>query len=269
MKKSLLFLSLALATTIAIVSCKKTEEQPKAEDPGIQVEKKNTALINKFTGSNCYYCGDWGWPMFEEIITEYHGKTAVCIGSYSQNQFANLFVTTAATAMDRRLPVTVGYPTFAANFNDAWNGTQTLEGMKTNISNAVNAHINASVVANSGLTYKIDGDNIIFNTRTKFFEAATGEFNLSVYVVEDKVIGNQSGPNGGPNASHHKVLRAANSDWGVGIVNGDVTADATFDKEVTIAKSSSWNMDNVEFVTIIWKKNGDKWDFVNAHLHKN
>lgn len=268
MKKSLLFLSLALATTIAIVSCKKTEETPKVEEPPIQVEKKNMSLINKFTGTNCYYCGDWGWPLFEEFIADHHGKDAVCIGTYSQNTFADLFVTSASTAMDRRLPVTAGYPTFSANFFDAWTNAKTDQDMKDNINYAINAHNNAAVKANSGLRYAINGDSIYFNTRTKFFETDSGEFNLALYVLEDKVIGNQSGPNGGPNTSHHKVLRTANSDWGINIVKGKAVADTLLDKKITIAKSSSWNMDNVEFVTIIWKKNKDKWDFVNAHLHK-
>lgn len=270
-KLSMLFTAVSIAA-IAFTSCKKKEVKPDTngggQPQGIVVEEKNTSVIHKFTGTNCYYCGDWGWPMFTDIINEHHGIDAVCIGSYSQNQFAALLIHPFATAMDKRLPVTKGYPTFASNFYDAWTGANTLQGMKDNVNNKVNEHKAAPVVVNSGLTYKVEGDNIIVNTRTKFFKDANGEYNVSVIILEDGVIANQAGPNGGPNASHHLVLRASNGDWGNTILSGTATAGTTFDKEITIAKHASWNMDKVQVAILIWKKNGNKWDFVNAHLHK-
>lgn len=267
-KKSLLSLFAAgLLITFTYTGCKKEETQ-QPQQAEIAVEKKNTSFINKFTGTNCYYCGDWGWPLFIEIIDEHHGKDAVCIGTYSQNSFAQNYITSMATALDRRLPVTVGYPTFAANFYDAWsNNANTSQKMKDNINNAIAAHVASPVVANSATTVKLDGNDIVVNAHTKFFEAGDGEYNIAVLVLEDGVIGYQSGPNGGNNASHHKVLRGGNGDWGQALVNGTVAANSTFDHEIRIAKDGSWNWDNCEIATIIWKKNGSKWDFVNAHLH--
>jgi hypothetical protein len=171
--------------------------------------------------------------------------------------------------MDKRLPVKAGYPTFSANFYDAWTNASTLQAMTANIETKISEHKAAAVVANSGLTYTVEGNNIVVNTRTKFFQAATGEYNISVIVLEDKVIANQSGPNGGANASHHKVLRSSNGDWGTMVSSGSVASGTQFDKTITITKDAAWNMANVEIATLLWKKNGTQWDFVNAHLHKN
>jgi hypothetical protein len=266
-KLAILFTAFAFASVV-FVSCKKTTEGPAAAQ-GIVVEEKNTSIINKFTGTNCYYCGDWGWPMFTGLIDAHHGVDAVCIGSYSQNSFAQLLINSFATAMDKRLPVKAGYPTFSANFYDAWTNASTLQAMTANIETKISEHKAAAVVANSGLTYTVEGNNIVVNTRTKFFQAATGEYNISVIVLEDKVIANQSGPNGGANASHHKVLRSSNGDWGTMVSSGSVASGTQFDKTITITKDAAWNMANVEIATLLWKKNGTQWDFVNAHLHKN
>lgn len=272
MRKITLMMTLVTALALVFNSCKKKDVEPSNDNQqntgGIAVEEKNTSVIHKFTGTNCYYCGDWGWPFFIDMVNQYHGTDAVCIGAYSQNQFAKLLINPFATAMDKRLPVVKGYPTFAGNFFDAWTGANTLQAMKDNIANAVNNHKNAPVIANSGLTFTENGNEIVVQTRTKFFQNADGVYNLSVIVLEDGVIAAQSGPNGGANASHKKVLRASNGDWGVEIANGAVSAGTTFDKEVTIAKDPSWNMANVELAILLWKKNGTKWDFVNAHLHK-
>ncbi|MEZ4804841.1 MAG: hypothetical protein R2852_05005 [Bacteroidia bacterium] len=71
MKKLILLCSAIVLTSVLYTSCKKKEVAPAGTETGVTVEEKNMSIVNKFTGTNCYYCGDWGWPMFE-IINEHH-----------------------------------------------------------------------------------------------------------------------------------------------------------------------------------------------------
>jgi hypothetical protein len=274
--KNLLLLSF-LALTIGFApSCEKEkviekeeekkEEEKKEEKPANAVEEKNMGLVFKFTGTNCYYCGDWGWPFFKEMITLYHKKDAVCIGAYSQNQFAQLLISPIATAFDKRVPVTKGYPTFTGNFVDAWSGGNTLAGMKNVISTEISNHKSSEVIVNAGFTSTIEDDYMTVSTSTKFFKDTEGEYYIGVYMLENGVVANQSGPNGGPNAVHDCVLRSGNGDFGELISEGEVKSGKFIDRTIKLQINPSWKKENLNVFTIIWKKNGDKYDFVNAYI---
>lgn len=262
MKKLLIFGAVALS--IFFTNCSKEETKAtNTTSVGLTVEEKNMTMINKFTGTNCYYCGDWGWTLMEDLITS-HKSDAVVVGTYSQNSFAKLFVSSIATDWDLRLPVTEGYPTFAPNFVDSWL-YPVKDDLEGNITKTIDAFNATPVIVNSAYSVKISGDKAVVNVSTKFFKEASGEYQLGVYVMENGVIGNQSGPNGGANAAHHNVLRGGNSSWGEALASGTIAANTKIEKEVTLTLNSTWNVANLSFFTVIWKKNGAKWDFVNAH----
>jgi hypothetical protein len=264
MKKILILSSIAVSLFMA--SCTKEETKSSVivpTDNSLMVSEKNMSLINKFTGTNCYYCGDWGWTLIEDLITA-HKDDAVVVGAYSQNSFAQLFISPIATDWDKRLAVTQGYPTFAPNFVDSWL-LPVKDDLENNIEATVTSHNNSPILVNTAHTFKIEGTNLIITSTTKFFKEATGEYQLGVYVMENKVIGNQSGPKGGPSASHHNVLRAGNTSWGEALANGTITANTKIDKTTTIVLDAKWKVADLEVFTVIWKKNGTKWNFVNAH----
>jgi hypothetical protein len=268
MKKITFLTTAILLTVVLFTSCKKKEPNPSTETKQAHaVEKKNTGLVFKFTGTNCYYCGDWGWDMFKTLINQYHKKDAVCIGAYSQNSFAKLLISPIATDMDKRVPVTKGYPTFTGIFNDAWGGGNTFESMNNIISTSITNHKNSPVVANVGFTQKIEGDKMVVSTTTKFFQSTDGEYYLGVYILEDGIVANQAGPKGGPNAVHDNVLRGGNGSWGELISSGSVADGKYFDKVININLASEWNKAKLTVYSVIWKKNGDKYDFVNASIN--
>lgn len=266
MKSNIQLFCLTLILSVFLFSGCKKEKDTQIDSGGskVIVEKKNTAMINKFTGSNCYYCGDWGWTLFESLINKHHGIDAVCLGSYSQNVFADLFITSVATAMDRRLPVSQGYPTFSANFEDAWKAPQ--GDQSAYIDNIVKSHKESKVIANSATNYSVSGNKLKVDVVTEFFENESGVFNLSVIVLEDSVMGFQNGPNGGPRVAHHNVIRASNGDWGEVLASGQIAAGSRYTQSVEIPLESTWNKEKIEIVTVIWRQNNGAWDFVNAHL---
>lgn len=268
MKKITTLLLAVSLSALVFTGCEKDKNDDKKEETktSVVVEEKNMGLIFKFTGTNCYYCGDWGWTMFKDLISTYHKKDAVCIAAYSQNSFAKLLVSPIATDFDRRVPVSSGYPTFTGNFVDGWSQGATFTGMNNVISTNVNNHKNAEVIVNTAYTSTISDDKMTIKTTTKFFKNADGEYNIGVYILEDGIVASQSGPNGGANAVHENVLRAGNSSWGEALANGAISAGKIVEKDITLTLDPTWNKEKLTAFVIIWKKNADKYDFVNATI---
>jgi hypothetical protein len=267
MKKITLLLSVVLALFIAGCSTKTSDPAP--TDPGMSVEAKNMSLLNKFTGSLCPPCGGWGWDMFDALIT--YGDVKTCnIGTYSQNFVAQNYITQTATQMDSAYGAyknSSGWPTFAVNGSSKLSRTSgvNVDAEKQMCREAIDAHFAAPCQANSNyeVSYDDGKKNITVKTRTKFFQDMSGDFYIAAYITEDKVLGPQSGKTG--NVYHHDVLRGSinNKTWGTKI-SSSTTAGSQFDYTFTCPVNSSWNTDNITVVTVIWKKNGSAYDFVNA-----
>lgn len=261
---------------LAFAGCKKTED---SADPGntggdgITVAEVNTALVIKHTGSVCPPCGGWGWTANEDIIST-NKANAAFMSAYSQNFVAKLFITQTATDLDKAWGVT-GYPTWSADGVlqlDRSNQGVNINGEKAKVKAEVEAHKAAAVVANTGFKTSFDGDKIVIDTKTKFFKAATGDYQLAVYVLEDGVVGAQSGHPNTPNVSHHHVMRGAAilsgetsaSTWGTLVASGNIAANTEVSKKFTL-DVKGFNKDNLEVVVVLWKKDLGKYVFVNAN----
>ncbi len=270
MKRINYLLSVCAIVTILVSGCKKKEVDPESTPQGIVVEEKNMSLVNKFTGSKCPPCGTWGWVMFDKLIT--FGANSSCnMGTYSQNFVAFNYITKAATQMDSSFGAyknSSGWPTFAVNGSSKLyrpGGAVDTAKERKMCTDAISLHANATVEANSGyeLTYDAAKTTATIKTRVKFFKDMSGEFYIAAYVIEDHVIGPQSGLTG--DVSHHDVLRgsASASTWGTKISSA-TTAGSTFDYTFTTPVTAGWNTDNITVVTVIWRKNGSNYEFVNA-----
>ena len=82
MKKQIILSAIALTLFFSNCSKEETKTTTSTADNSLKVEQKNTSLINKFTGTNCYYCGDWGWTLMEDLIKN-HASDAIVVGTYS------------------------------------------------------------------------------------------------------------------------------------------------------------------------------------------
>ncbi len=159
-----------------------------------------------------------------------------------------------------------GYPTISTN------GVNTMEyspsggvytgKSKTNCDEAVGKHKSGTVVANSNYKLTIDGTKATLKVATKFFEAGSGEYYVAAYLAEDKAKNKQSSKSG--IVEHHHVFRAAfDGAWGKKITKTGANQQEEFDFETTL--DASWIKDNLEVVTVIYKKEGSSYKFVNAH----
>lgn len=277
--KKLSLLTLFLAVIMAISSCKKEENKGDGVEPGanITVQQKNLALVQKHTGSLCGPCGSWGWAAFDEIMTTNAGNAAF-VSAFSENFVAELFITQTATEEDNAWGVS-GYPTFTANGVaqlDRPNGSVNVTSEKAKVKAAVDAHIAAPVVANTGFTTAVSGDQFVIETKTNFFAEGNGDYFVAVYVLEDGIVGKQSGHPQTPNVTHHHVLRGAATlsgrasakTFGEKIASGTVAAGTSVYKKFIFDVGEGHNTSNYEVVTVIWKKNGTKYAFVNANSNQ-
>ena len=230
---------------------------------------KNLGIVNKTTATWCGPCGDWGWTLFEDVITDNQAK-AICMGTYGdagsdlQNQ----------TAIDfyKDFCPSAGWPAFnAIGINRtayAAGGGIYPSTTQTNVKATIDSFVATPVIASTGYTYTMSGNNITINTTTKFWTAANGDYYVNVYFVEDGVMNIQNGQAGV--VAHHDVLRGGVSgSWGQSIVNGAVTANQTFSKTFNGTMDPSWDKWRTQVVTMIWKKVGSDYQFVNANNVSN
>jgi hypothetical protein len=68
------------------------------------------------------------------------------------------------------------------------------------------------------------------------------------------------------NAEHHHVLRQAigGLDYGELISSGAVTSGKSIEKTFSSFILKTYVKENMEVLFVIWKKNGTKYEFVNA-----
>ncbi|MBP6625341.1 MAG: Omp28-related outer membrane protein [Chitinophagaceae bacterium] len=249
--KKLFTLSLILATAFAA----KSQTPP----------NKNLGIVNKTTATWCGPCGSWGWTLFEDVIADNQAK-AICMGTYSSSS-SDLYNQTASDFYNDFAPGS-GLPAFNAlglnrtEYSTSGGIYPTIT--RTNVKASIDSFVLTPVVASTGYTYTISGSTLNVNTTTKFWSANNGDFYVNVYLVEDGVMNIQNGQTG--TVAHHDVLRGGvTGTWGSSIVNGAVTANQTFNKSFTYTIPATWDKAKLQVVTIIWKKVGSDYQFINAN----
>ncbi len=233
-----------------------------------QVQQKKMALVTKKTATWCYPCGTWGWELQEEIESDNYDKAVIFeLLSSSSDQY--LYNSTAA-AIQNNFPYTGSYPAWFVNGADK---TEYAGGgvypsiTRTNCEDAVDSTSNTIILANCSYTFSYSAGILNANVQTKFFNFASGEYFLGLYIIEDHVVAYQNGI--GTSAVHEHVLRAAMSAtwYGDKIAAGSIAKNTTYSNSFSKALATSYDHDNVWLAAIIWKKNGSKYEYINAYTN--
>lgn len=230
------------------------------------VAEIQTPLVVKKTATWCTPCGTWGWELFEEVwdevaqesvILEMHNSSSSGLYSSAAYDFYGLH--------EQRSSTPVFYVNTLNEVEYASGGGIYTGATKDNIINAVNATTAQSPVVNSGFNQTISGNTLTVDTKVKFFENTSGEYYLGVYVTEDNVQAGQSGISG--TATHKRIMRASvhPNIEGTLVSSGTVSAGDEFTDTHTFTLNSSWNADYIKVFTVIWKKVGTQFEYVNAH----
>ena len=266
-----------LGLGLALSSCKKedpvTEPDPTPAGPSFNHVMKKIPYVLKYTGETCYYCGDWGWPLWTNASDDNKGDALVFANygsGYSNSYFRNQEINSSFSTQQN----------IQSNLNDSWgkpsfimNGSKmtlagstiqdAIDGITADVK-AINADTDISATAAFNVSW--DGDKIKVSAQAKFHKQSTGIYHMSAYVIENKAKGPQSGPNGGTNVEHHYVMRGslASDTWGPEILNGTAEVGSTYEKSFEATIPSTYNKSNLYVGVIVWRKNGTKYFWVNA-----
>lgn len=241
----------------ALVACRKTSPMEVSEET-LKVEEKNMAVIAKRTATWCSPCGSAGFPMFENLKSQY-GSDGVYMAwkdAFVSSEGSHLF-DTVGPAFNLGNAV----PTFFANFQKVWNDSM------------VKAHINADyIIANSNYDMSVEGQKVKLKTTTQFFTDVQGEFYIAPYMIVDNIVGYQNGHPDEDNTIHHNyVARIAipttvngDKDFGYQITTKGANRGFTVNLEFESIKSPTWKPRDISFALIIFKKQSWGLEFINA-----
>lgn len=227
----------------------------------LTVEKKQSTLLTKKTADWCSSCGSWGWSLFSGLVED-NEENAILIAAHDSGGL----LSKAAEELVDNFNGDAGQPRFFRNTEQFDVNSINASMVQADIKSAVASSASSSPVANTAVFGAVANGKISIDVKSEFFEAASGDFYVSVLILEDGFIAPQSRQ--GNNASHKKLLRAAADGltFGKVLISGDVTEGTTFDHTFSIDMGQNWDMEKLELAAIIWKKENDRYTFINGSI---
>lgn len=240
-----------------------------------QIPKKvSTSLVHKITATWCGPCGSWGWTLANDLISVTSGK-ALYMNLFASNgtTWSNTkFYNTTSYNLAQAFTL-IGYPDFGNNgishTKPNFDGSSiNTTKVKSDIIAAVDAFALTTPVASSANSMKITGNKVEVDARVKFWSATTGDYYLAAYLIEEGALNAQNGQTTTTGStSHHGVMRGSmsTSSWGEVVATGSIIKDATFKKTFTFdVTDATWDKAKFKVYTVLWKKVGTKYEYVNA-----
>jgi thiol-disulfide isomerase/thioredoxin len=258
---------------------------------GLTVDNTQRSILWYWTATWCGPCGSTGSPLFKQIMDENKGVDIVAIDLHSSNSSRlvpgyidpvdnTAKVSPAASQIALSIRPNGYIPLFTLNNEFQGNSSVNVATVNSNIDahNAKDATVGVAASASA------DGNTITVKTKTKFFEETSGDYHISVLLLEKDVIAPQQvGGTLVNNFAHKQVVRASvvggslETQQGISndaIASGSISADTEVEGEYTLEWEkvnmptgfASWDFDkaNTSVVVVIWKKNGNIFDTVNT-----
>ena len=223
-----------------------------------EVLPKQQSLITKISATWCPNCGTWGWRALDQLIEE-NQDHAVIISAHASGDLGTI----AGQDFKKNLN-SVGQPLFYLNNEHTRLGSTNGTTKRKEIQETVLAATETPPIANTGVYYFAVSNRLSIDIKTKFFQTTPGAYSLGTYLIENKVSNYQAGAN--EVLEHKKILRLELSDNSFGIPLENAIADTESDVQYNFTIPNGWNRNELEIVTIIWKKEGSKYLFVNANM---
>jgi hypothetical protein len=272
------------------------------EDPQMVVQEKQRSILANVSATWCGPCGQNGGPTFKSAIstlgtseviplniqtgnsrlTPYFKKQgldnpdSVFIAPIFSSIFPSLYIETNAQG---------GFSIPSFSMNNKFIGTSNTTS--TNIVNNANEYNKNAPLLGVAAKKSITGNKINVDVKSKFFKEGFGEYHWVVLVLEKEVIGYQLvGSTANTSYQHRYNVRASMQNgelynqnlWGEAFSTGDVAIGKEFTKSFSLnyeelTVNSGFNLiewklkaDNTAIAVMVWKKLGDKYEFVNGIL---
>jgi len=270
--KKLLIVALVAGAFISN-GCKKASTDPTAPAPNpyasITVPTVQEAFVGDITAQWCEWCGLWGIPTFENAVSA--DSTRISAISIHASSSSDLFYNQTAqqfynywTASCPSAQIFNGWPNLQSN----WFNYQTnVSGFQNAVQSTTAS--SATPACGIGISQSISGTTMTIMTRTKFFTAQNaGQYNLAIYITEDKIPGSQNIENAAHtgmayfNIIYNHILRmsVAGTDYtGIQLNTGGgaINANQEFDKTFTATLGYNFAFGGVNY----------SWTPVNANLN--
>lgn len=257
--KKFLALIPAAALAFTVASCKKEA----ATGDVISVSSVYKCVIWEYTATWCNPCGVYGYQMMHDLNDDYGTTQRKAVGismhpsdditdnnPEGQDDITGFFGMSGTPSAGANL--TEEYPTY----------------LEPKITAALAAHPTAK--AGVGMAYTLSGNTMTITTKTVFFEALSGKYNLGVYVTEDKIMNDQSGQTG--EVEFNDILRviAGGNAFGTNIAI-DPAKGTKIDGSYTVTLPAETRATaNCHVVCVIYKVDpatGDPTDIINANSY--
>lgn len=253
-----------LAFVLVASACKKEDEE--TEPAALNPTAAQKGFSIEYTSTTCSICGSKGGPLLTKYSMDAPNSVVIALHVNGNSDPMTNNALSYGFSSDR--PSGGGIPSF-------WVGD-----LKTTTSdeNAMLDLVNSgNAIAGVDLSYEKSGQSMIVKTKTKFFGAGTGDYNLSVYILESGIDGSSSAPTGyvqpgttysypDDDYKHNFVIRACSAGDVMGeSIATDPAIDTEISKDYTITLDPNWV--NVFAVAVLWKydPNGTiKYSYVNA-----
>lgn len=226
----------------------------------VTVPETQLSLLTKVTADWCPLCGGWGWSMFQGLIEDNSDK-AVLIAAHHSGGLQNQ----ASTAYTGNLNFG-GQPVFFLGTENQGASSSNASMTRTAIQTKVDQNYEQSPLAQTGLLAAYDevSREMTVQTRTRFFAETEGEYYLAVYLIQRTYVGFQASQ--GNNAEHKFVLREflTGEPFGILLADGAVSAGQESDHNLSF-DLGDYDPANLQIATVIWRKVGDDYEFVNAN----
>lgn len=221
------------------------------------VAEVQKSLITKRTATWCSFCGTWGWTLFDHLVADNHPKAVMVAAHFGDSQLEN----PTSLAWVNNLGGS-GQPRFYLNNTLQSASSGTIQATRTNIKGQVDQLHTQSPIVNTGMILTQNGDQLQIQAKVRFFQMAQGEYYLGLYIVEDSISAQQSGIG---MTRHKLVLREAvtTNHFGEMLVSGTAAAGTDIDLQYS-ANLSGYDSDQVRIIAVIWKKEGNNYQFVNV-----
>lgn len=225
------------------------------KDDGSCVYLDNTkrSLVFKATGTWCPPCGDWGAEYVSNIYNDFSGSAEV-IGLHSNDDFS----------------VDIGYNLLSILNNSAvpsfYLGLVPMGNGYGNVSNLISTELSSPNQISMAVSYTVIDGSMNIKVQSSLENQFIGDnCYLAMYIMEDGQIAPQevSGIGTVSDYVHSHILRteANGSTFGVPIsfTNGINNTEIT----TPLAPNSIWTHENLYVIAVIWKQNGNSYDFIN------
>ena len=254
MKKIILAI---LFLTAIFVSCKKDQKEDNPPDNSLTPVQQQWGFALNYTATWCFYCGQWGAPLIHQFADT---GNVVAITAHAQGD--PMYNSALYGNLSAVRPDGGGIPSF-------WVG----DIATTDIA-SMTALLAQSPVAAIAIQSEKIGDSLSVNTKVRFYEAGSGEFYLSVLILEDGIDGSgsageyaQNGTSNPDTYCHDFVLMASNAGGNAygEMILSNPEAGTEITKHYSIYVSGSWV--NIYPVAILWRLDMfgyPVYSFVNA-----